>query len=125
MTEVQTDIEDFTRAPAVPAAKPKSSGFQRMKARHHKLIAEHENLLREYHSLLTKHVELEAAIERAAKDRFNEKIADFHAPSWFETAGHILSELSASPDRRSLQTFIASLAHLQQRASAIIMRLPI
>ena len=41
---------------------------------------------------------------------------------WHESANTILAELESNPDRRALQVMTASLAQLQSRLAAIVMR---
>jgi hypothetical protein len=125
MTEMQqTDLEDYTRAPAVqPESKPKSHGYGRLRARHHRLIAEHESLKADYEAqqieigrLLAEHKRLMAAV------RSPQQVAQV---PWFEGANQVIAQLAANPEPRALQVMTAALAGIQQRLAQIIMRVTV
>jgi vacuolar-type H+-ATPase subunit D/Vma8 len=106
------------------AEPKKSSGYRRLRFRHRALIEQHEALQAEHQELQAEHAAMEAEIERAAREAFS-RLAQAPQKPWFETADQILAQVEINPDRRAIQTFVAALASLQQRASdAIVMRMP-
>jgi hypothetical protein len=107
-----------------PAAHKPTSGFQRLKGRHHRLVQEHESLLVEYHDLLARHTSMETEIERAALERFQALVQNFKNPSWFEGANLVISQLAQNPEERACDVMVATLASMLQRVSQIRMRVP-
>ena len=81
--------------------------MHKLYAQHDALKAEHDDLQASVDRLLAEHARLMKAVK---------------SPSWFEGANQVLSQLEANPDTRALQVMTASLARLQQRLAAIVMR---
>ena len=123
--------EQLHETPQTPGQpdKPKSSGFQRMKARHHRLISEHEALKTDYEALQIEQEALQRDVDSLLEQHRRLMSAAKQATGpqvpWFEGANLSLAQLAANPDPRAVEIFVTALAQLQSRISPIVARTPL
>lgn len=114
----QIDLEAAIAEAIKRDSRPRS-GYARAKSRLHKIYAQHDALKAEHEALQADVDRLLAEHRRimeATKARGDSRLG------WHESANTILAELEGNPDRRALQVMTASLAQLQSRLAAIVMR---
>jgi hypothetical protein len=131
MNDMQQVLDEVV-AEAPPEAPRKSSGYRRLQVRHRALIVENEGLKAELSERDEREAELQQSIGRLL-EQHRRIMAEVRSPvrygepppSWHEGANAILAQLETNPDRLALQTMVGSLAQLQSRLTAIVMRQPL
>jgi hypothetical protein len=122
-----TDIQPVDLGPE-PEPTPQSkgsSGYKRLKVRHHNLIEQHDALKAELAERDEREAELQQSIDRLLAQH-KRIMAEARTPQpWFDGAKQALASLAENPDRHAIEVFVTALAVLQRRIDPIVSRLPL